>query len=70
MLLRTVDNRQYAAEWYNFHALCADNQLVIVSDKHICIIDMKERDVCWSLPLHGMLYHNHNTNHNTNTNTN
>ena len=53
MILRTIDDRQFAKEWYQFHGTTVEGNLVIVSDRQMLLVNLKEKTIIWRLLLRG-----------------
>ena len=53
-LLWSINEGKHVGEWHLFHCTTRDDRFVLVSDKTLFYINIKERDVVWDTSLSGM----------------
>ncbi len=54
-ILRTIDEHRYSNDWHLFHSITSDEMLVIVSNKNVLLINVKERQMIWRIGLEDVI---------------
>ena len=52
-LLWTLEDGKHADEWHLFHCTSRDERLILISDKTLFYINLKDQDINWTIPLAG-----------------